>query len=568
MWLHFIDKILIKPYFHPMISILLKSLLLLSVVLTLSAGMHAQTMGLFMQSEAAQNGYTLIAPSSSEEVYLIDNCGKEIHQWVTNSTPGLSTYLLENGDLLRTGRIPSSFGGGGTGGRIERISWNSDLLWGYTFSTEDYHQHHDVELLPNGNILVIAWELVDRQIIMDAGRSSVGASGFWGCLITEIEPIGTDDANIVWEWRAIDHLVQDADSSLANFGVISDFPERIDVNLDPGQSTDWLHVNGIDYHEEFDQIVLSVHDVHEVWVIDHSTTTAEAAGSTGGRYGKGGDLLYRYGNPQNYGRGDVDDQVLFGQHDAQWIDPGLPGAGSMMVFNNGLDRSTGPNFSTVDVWQPAVDSVGNYILEQNQPYLPTTPDWSVGDSGLVSFYSSRISGAQRLQNGNTLICVGRDGELIEVDEMGELVWNYINPVGNIRYEQGQNPSRNDMFRAYRYARSYGAFQGRMLTPGEPLEINPLPYNCDIFSSTDLVQQPTTVFNLYPNPAMDRITIDYFSNSVGIFQIFSATGQSMLDGVLERNATIELSDFESGLYLCVVIDERTGKKQGLQFIVSK
>ena len=43
------------------------------------------------------------------------------------------------------------------------------------------------------------------------------------------------------------------------------------------------------------------------------------------------------------------------------------------------------------------------------------------------FYSSYISSAQRLPNGNTLITEGSDGRLIEVTKEHEIVWEYINP---------------------------------------------------------------------------------------------------------------------------------------------
>ena len=66
----------------------------------------------------------------------------------------------------------------------------------------------------------------------------------------------------------------------------------------PQVEVDWLHTNGIDYNAEYDLIVLSVPRMNELWVIDHSTTTEEALGSTGGRWGKGGDLLWRWGNPR------------------------------------------------------------------------------------------------------------------------------------------------------------------------------------------------------------------------------------------------------------------------------
>ena len=106
-----------------------------------------------------------------------------------------------------------------------------------------------------------------------------------------------------------------------------------------GVSADWNHVNSVQYNAELDQIILSSHNQNEIWIIDHSTTVEEASGHTGGVYGKGGDFLYRWGNPSIYGRGTSNDTKLGGQHDAHWIANGLPGAGNILIFNNELPHT-------------------------------------------------------------------------------------------------------------------------------------------------------------------------------------------------------------------------------------
>ena len=87
-----------------------------------------------------------------------------------------------------------------------------------------------------------------------------------------------------------------------------------------------MHTNAVAYNAELDQIMLSIHAFSEVWIIDHGTTTEEAASHSGGKRGKGGDLLYRWGNPRAYRTGTNVDQRLFAQHNAHWIPEGLPGA--------------------------------------------------------------------------------------------------------------------------------------------------------------------------------------------------------------------------------------------------
>ena len=168
---------------------------------------------------------------------------------------------------------------------------------------------------------------------------------------------------------------------------------------------DWLHVNSVTYSRKLDQIMISIHEFHEVWVIDHSTTTAEAASHSGGRSGKGGDLLYRWGNPKAYRNGSNIEQRLYAQHCAHWIDEGLPGAGHMLVFNNGNGRHDG-SYSTVDEVTLPVDKNGKYQKEEFVAFAPAKADWSFVSSDKTSFYSMLISGAQRLPNGNTFICSG------------------------------------------------------------------------------------------------------------------------------------------------------------------
>ena len=131
----------------------------------------------------------------------------------------------------------------------------------------------------------------------------------WSESIFEIKPIGSDSAEIVWEWHLWDHLVQDVNPNLSNYGVISEHPELLNINLGQvgfgmssfgSDNADWIHFNSIDYNPYLDQIVLSSRMMNEIYIIDHSTTTQEAASHSGGNSGKGGDFLYRWGKPQNY----------------------------------------------------------------------------------------------------------------------------------------------------------------------------------------------------------------------------------------------------------------------------
>ncbi|MGB0839427.1 MAG: hypothetical protein ACPGXL_04765, partial [Chitinophagales bacterium] len=117
----------------------------LCCLLGTNAILQAQTVGLLQNSMEALNGYTLFSPNGSDNAYLIDNCGYSVNTWETGERPGLSAYLLNNGDLLRTVRENSgTFNGGGIGGGIERYDWAGNLVWEYDLSDNMQHQHHDI----------------------------------------------------------------------------------------------------------------------------------------------------------------------------------------------------------------------------------------------------------------------------------------------------------------------------------------------------------------------------------------------------------------------------------------
>ncbi|MCP3942397.1 MAG: PKD domain-containing protein [Desulfobacteraceae bacterium] len=399
-----------------------------------------------MGDTGVSGGYMLLAPLQSTNTYLVDTDESIVHTWTNTKQPGNVAYLLEDEILLRTGSLMNGnrfAGTGGFGGIVEKIDWNSNVIWSYTIADDESCSHHDVEALPNGNILMIAWEYKSASEAEAAGRnpSLLSEGELWPDKIIEVDP-NTD--NIVWEWHVWDHLIQDHDASKPNYGVVADHPERINLNHvnNPAGVADWNHTNSVDYNEEFDQIILSVHGFGEFWVIDHSTTTAEAGSHSGGNYGKGGDILYRWGNPSTYGA--AGDREFFGQHDAQWIESDLPGAGNILVFNNGQGRPEG-NYSTVEEIIPDVNADGSYPIPIGGAFGPESQEWVYMAPDPTDFYAQMISGAQRLSNGNTLICQGPIGYIFEVTDDGTIVWTY------------QNIDGTSVFRAYKYPYDYSGF---------------------------------------------------------------------------------------------------------------
>jgi hypothetical protein len=468
--------------------------------------------GPIVNEPGAYKGYTLIAPMKSTQVWLIDMDGRIVHTWNCDTTPGLETQLLDNGHLLRTGILSPRdlpFEAPGAGGRVEEFTWDGERVWDFKYFNDKQLPHHDVTKLPNGNILMIVWDRKTAAQAIAAGRKpdSVRDGHLMADAILEIKPTDKTTGEVVWEWHVWDHLIQEQDKTRANHGTVTAHPELIDLNFGdgilppllankdnadklrgigylggpaaPGQprgpvSVDWTHINAVAYNAQLDEIVLSAHGFNEIWIIDHSTTKAEAAGHSGGRRGKGGDLLYRWGNPKAYRSGTTSDQRLFGQHNAHWIAKGLPGEGHLLVFNNGTQRPDG-TWSSVDEIVPPVDAEGRYTRKPGLPFGPERAQWSFKTPKKTNFYSVLIAGAHRLPNGNTFICSGVSGTLYEVTPEKDIVWKYITPpLGK--------PGRTcdpgvpmapivfgtSLFRSYRYGTNHPGLVGKDLKPGRLL----------------------------------------------------------------------------------------------------
>jgi hypothetical protein len=219
-------------------------------------------------------------------------------------------------------------------------------------------------------------------------------------------------------------------------------------------------MNGIDYLPDQDLLVVSTPPLCELWVIDHSTTSAQAAGSTGGRWGHGGDLLWRWGNPQNHGCGTAADKKLFYQHDPSWLPGAKPGELRVLVFNNGGKRPGG-EYSSVDELVLPFDAKAGFVREKDQAFGPTATAWSyhVPEKYLSPF----ISGAQRLPNGHTLICCGAPGRVFEVTSDGRVVWDYLNPIGgevDLKLPGPKAPPKA-LFRAVRVPQDHPALKGKI-----------------------------------------------------------------------------------------------------------
>lgn len=449
----------------------------IAVALVASSTVADDTVGVLIHEPTATPGYNLFAPSRSTETFLLDNDGRLINAWQSDYTPGNSVYLLESGDLLRTANIGNHplLNNGGQGGIVEQFDWEGNLLWSYAAWDSTTRQHHDIEYMPNGDVLMIVWEYKSAEEAIDMGRTAgtFPSGGFWTEQIIQVRPNGATSGTVVWEWHAWDHMVQNRSASYgAPFAEPEDEPQKININYPATMNnSDWLHINSVDYNADLDQIVLSSHNTNEIWIINHAIDTATAAGVEG-------DLMYRWGNPIAYSRGGPGSRRLFGQHDARWItDCTCPDRlGNIMVFNNGAGRP-GVDYSTVDEITPPIQPDNTYAVPAATPFLPISSTIAYQAApDPAAFSAGFISGAEPLEE-HTLICSGPWGTFFEVDSTGSIVWLYVNPVignGNVVHQGdavpgGINSNHNSTFRCSRFAVDYAAFDGRDMTPGSVLE---------------------------------------------------------------------------------------------------
>jgi hypothetical protein len=451
---------------------------------------------LFCDTNKAFVGYTLFGVGN--RTFLLDMEGRVVHTWPIGTNP----HLLDNGNIIDASKDdPSGFQG------FKEVDWDGKTVWEYTEKRENYAPHHDWIRILNKKLnapttLYIANKSVSHEQAIAAGadpRQGPYDNGQMDALV-EVDMQG----KVVWEWWFFDHVVQDVDPTKPTYvgagKTIADHPGRININL-PGRplKRDWLHCNSVDYNPDSGHIVInSVQG--ELYVIDHAGTfvAGDPQASVAKAAGPAGDFLYRFGDPARYGQGDPPrilenwdsadsgHKQIGGSHHASWIPKGLPGAGHIMVFNNGqyLYQRT-PQSSVLEI-NPLLDAegqtTGKYVNPPEAGYRRETYDhdthnqprqiskqivWCYRSANSHGFFSHIGSSGQRLPNGNTFICSDTEGHFFEVTEKGELAWEYINPVtrdGPVRALGDGLPMVNSAFRAYRYPTDHPAFKGRDLTP--------------------------------------------------------------------------------------------------------
>ena len=497
------------------------------LIIAVTAKAQTQTVGTFTNSDYALEGYALVFSFTSNGVYLVDNCGLKVHEWQTENTT-VTAYLSDNGDLIKTSPDPDNvFGANGQHGIISRFGWDGEKQWEYKISTDSLILHHDIELLPNGNIMCMGWQRLSRQKTIALGRDTTLAAAtadVWDEVILELMPVGPSQASVVWKWTASDHLIQDFDSTKANYGIVADHPELLNVNYRPqglGNYDDWLHFNSIDYNAALDQILVSGHTFCEIYIIDHSTSSAQGQGHIGGAAGAGGDFLYRWVNPHAYKNGTPANQRFGGQHDPTWVEYG-DYENDIIIFNN----IHSPGVSSIDIISPTWTGT-SYMKDLQQTFLPKELVYSFTKTTATDFFSPGQSSAEVLPNGNIFTVEAAKGKYTEfIPDTKEIVWEYISPIKDNSFtKQGQTASGNPVYKGHKYALDFSGFIDKNISIGLPLEIDPWPTACngiDTTTNQDTTDQDTTVKDssrlslnhveleiqttVYPNPTSGKCNI--------------------------------------------------------------
>lgn len=512
----------------------MRSLLLLAIISLTPWTLIAQwggPEGVQFNSDDSYGGYTMF--ENFNATFLVNNCGEIINQWqVTNSD--LHTKLLPDGQLVYI-----------QNNRVYVRDWDDNIVQILQPGDDDIVLVYEVIELPNKNFLCLARELYSDQDFEDIGY--VFEPGESASRIDAVVELDRANGNVVWRWNLSDHVIQQRDPTKPNFGVVMDNPQLLD--MDAVLTFDWTFqesfmINGMDYNPELDQIVLSIRKLNEIAIIDHSTTTEEAAGSSGGNSGMGGDILYRWGNPQNYGYGDENTHLSFYQHNPNWILHGEH-AGSIIYFNNGLDRPQGEYSEAFIINTPSVLSNGIYQREEGRAFGPETPTkiYSNQTTNVNNLFSEYTSGAKVLPNGNIFITEGDDAILREFTPDGQLAWEYA------------VPSTGYIFRGVRYGDDYPAFEGRDLTPGQTIEQPTSDYDCTLLVNTeDVIQSSLEVY--FDSHQVEIINPDQINYTADIITL---SGQAIQTFGSDRlHETVQLDTQHLGLYLLRIRDGDTGE----------
>jgi hypothetical protein len=329
--------------------------------------------------EKCWNGYTMV-PYEGGLILIVDMKGNVVHHWDIGTE---RARLLENGHIVVM-----------QGSRVVEYDWDGEKVWdfevpGSPFPESDYPApgiiHHDLQRLPNGNTIFIVHEEVPaeyKSTIQDPVKRSCQVIG--DCFM-EVN----QQKEVVWQWHAHDGLYLNKDTR---------------IPFEAGDKFDWTHSNTVNVipenhwyeegHEAFKpgNVIICSRHLDEIYIIDRKTKK----------------VVWRYSGEYLGG--------ISRPHEPFMIEKGLPGAGNIMLYDNGTDR-----LGTERDCKTAVEEI-TVVLEINPVSKQIV--WLYQDE---NFYSAIQGTQQRLPNGNTFICESTEGVIFEVTDRGERVWEYVMP---------------------------------------------------------------------------------------------------------------------------------------------
>ncbi len=472
------------------------------------------------------DGFAMYNDINSSTTYLINRNGDIAKSWNFQSACNYTVLLRENGNIVRgTINNGNAINGPAVGGKFQEFTPEGNLIWEFTHSSSSYVTHHDISLMPDGNVLMTAWELKTSDQLDSMGYTGNSNIRYPTHFIEISQIEGTTSGEIVWEWHMWDHMIQDVDPAKPNYGVVADNPQLMNINVPTSQGGggpgggggDWFHVNGVDYNPVLDQIAFTSRYLSEVFIIDHSTTIEEAASHEGGNAGKGGDLLFRWGNPSNHGA--IGNQNIFGPcHDARWLpNDGRPRAGYLMFFNNdGAPSVTGSSVDFIDL--PFAADGYNYEWTPGSAYAPSEATF-VHDC-LAS--ANGQSAANSMPNGNIFVNLS-GGYQYEVDTMGNTVWQY----------------NADPPKGFRYTCDYPGIQA-LINAGVISDTT-----CALVNAVDDIANQAV--SIVPNPSTGQFNINGLPIGYQIesIQIFDTLGKQVT--AFKQVHSFDLSNHPGGVY---------------------
>ena len=402
-------------------------------------------LGVLQDEPEATPGYVLVCHAENKNTYLMDKQGNVVHSWPSEWL-GFSAELLPNGNLARAARLPTKNEFnlyGGSSGRLEEFDWDGNLVWSHDiYEPGKEMSHHTFEVMPNGNYMFLVWEhhtyeeAVAKGLNVDDPNRNIPRikrDGIWCDMIREVDR----DHNTVWEFRIWDNTGDKDDYTGWNIN------RFLPITASFGESgSDWTHCNGVAYNPRTKQVTFTSRALGEVYVVDYATRK----------------LVYRWGNPYNYGAGELggqsygndNDQRLFGPHAPDWT-----ADDTITVLHNATNRPTGPATGFYEI-DPVKDSV---VFE-----------WGSNNVGVQkgTYYSSHQSGINKMPNGHYLLTLTTGSSVIEIAPDKSIVWEFVNPVYNdtVYYtssDHGSVDAGQGLHKAMFYPVDFSGFKGKDMT---------------------------------------------------------------------------------------------------------